>query len=359
MERVGIGFVRALYSTYISYLPPEQFSYRLPSYNDPRGSFTEVFRVPTIYDLYQAPTSSASQFNDPCVGIEAADVAANPNLALACENVVLDGTFEQPNSQIDGLLLGDPDLKPETGDVLTYGLVYDPSWAPGLSLNVDFWDYSLENVVTQLDVNTIADQCVATGNDDFCSLITRFSDGSVFQLRQPTTNFGKLDTSGIDLGVRYLWRNTPVGDFRFSVDATYTDKFDSVVVPGTPTIEAAGTYNRQYGNYAEWRGIAAVGWSYDAFNGLLSARYIDGITLEDPDGAPGIQPSIDLDSVTYLDLAFGYQFNDSLRFQVSVDNLTEEEPPLLYQNNVLNSNTDVSTYDLIGTYYRASLSYKF
>jgi iron complex outermembrane receptor protein len=63
--------------------------------------------------------------------------------------------------------------------------------------------------------------------------------------------------------------------------------------------------------------------------------------------------------VTYLDLAFGYQFNDSLRFQVSVDNLTEEEPPLLYQNNVLNSNTDVSTYDLIGTYYRASVSFKF
>ncbi len=139
------------------------------------------------------------------------------------------------------------------------------------------------------------------------------------------------------------------------MDATYTDKFDSVVVPGTATIEAAGTYNRQYGNYAEWRGIAAVGWSYDAFNGLLSARYIDGITLEDPDGAPGIQPSIDLDSVTYLDLAFGYKFNDSLRFQVSVDNLTEEEPPLLYQNNVLNSNTDVSTYDLIGTYYRGEL----
>jgi outer membrane receptor protein involved in Fe transport len=355
--------VGARYSDYSEFGDDSNFAFKL-EYRPiadllVRGSFTEVFRVPTIYDLYQAPASSASQLNDPCVGIVAADVAANPNLALACENVPLDGTFEQLNSQIDGLLLGDPDLKPETGDVLTYGLVYDPSWAPGLSMNVDFWDYSLENVITQLDVNTIADQCVATGSDDFCSLISRFNDGSVFQLRQPTTNFGKLDTSGVDVGMRYLWRNTPVGDFRFSVDATYTDKFDSVVVPGTPTIEAAGTYNRQYGNYAKWRGIAAVGWNYDAFNGLLSARYIDGITLDDPDGAPGIQPSIDLDSVTYLDLAFGYKFNDSLRFQVSVDNLTDEEPPLLYQNNVLNSNTDVSTYDLIGTYYRASLSYKF
>ena len=213
--------------------------------------------------------------------------------------------------------------------------------------------------MTQLDVNTIADQCVETGNDDFCGLITRFSDGSIFQIRTPTTNFGKLDTSGIDFGVRYVWSGTSVGDFRFSVDATYTDKFDSVVFPGTATIEAAGTYNRQYGNYAEWRGIAAVGWSFDAFNALLSARYIDSIILEDPDGAPGIQPSLDIDSMTYLDLAFGYKFNDSLRFQVSVDNLTDEEPPMMFQNNVTNSNTDVSTYDLIGTFYRASLSYKF
>jgi UDP-2-acetamido-2,6-beta-L-arabino-hexul-4-ose reductase len=46
IERVGAGFVRALYSTYISYLPPEKFSYRLPSYNDPRGSFAEVLKTP-------------------------------------------------------------------------------------------------------------------------------------------------------------------------------------------------------------------------------------------------------------------------------------------------------------------------
>jgi hypothetical protein len=42
-----------------------------------------------------------------------------------------------------------------------------------------------------------------------------------------------------------------------------------------------------------------------------------------------------------------------------VDNLTDETAPMMYQNNVLNSNTDVSTYDLIGTYFRVSLSHKF
>jgi UDP-2-acetamido-2,6-beta-L-arabino-hexul-4-ose reductase len=46
IERVGTGFVRALYSTYISYLQPEQFSYRVPKYGDPRGMFAEVLKTP-------------------------------------------------------------------------------------------------------------------------------------------------------------------------------------------------------------------------------------------------------------------------------------------------------------------------
>jgi len=119
-----------------------------------RGSYAEVFRVPTIYDLYQAPASTAATFNDPCVGLTAGDVAQNPNLALACQNVPTNGSFQQPNSQVDGLLLGNSSLKPETGDVLTYGVVYEPSWFQGFSASLDFWDYSLDHVVTQIDVNT-------------------------------------------------------------------------------------------------------------------------------------------------------------------------------------------------------------
>jgi outer membrane receptor protein involved in Fe transport len=323
-----------------------------------RGSYAEVFRVPTIYDLYQAPASSATQYNDPCEHLTAAALAANPGLANVCQNVPLDGTFEEPNSQIDGLLLGSTSLKPETGDVITYGVVYDPSWLPGLSMNVDLWKYSLENVITQLDVNTISDQCLANGDPQFCSLISRKSNGEIFQIRQPTANFGKLDTSGVDAGIRYVWRDSPIGDWRFSIDTTYIDTYDSLVIAGTPVIHAAGTYNRQYGNYARWRGVAAVGWAMEPFTALLSARYIAGLQLHDPDGAIEAPP-LDVPSKTYLDLSVGVTLFENLKLQVAADNLTDEKPPILYQNNVLNSNTDVSTYDLVGTFYRVSLNYKF
>jgi UDP-2-acetamido-2,6-beta-L-arabino-hexul-4-ose reductase len=45
-ERVGGGFVRALYSTYVSYLPPESFAYPVPMHGDPRGVFVEMLKTP-------------------------------------------------------------------------------------------------------------------------------------------------------------------------------------------------------------------------------------------------------------------------------------------------------------------------
>jgi UDP-2-acetamido-2,6-beta-L-arabino-hexul-4-ose reductase len=45
-ERVGTGFERALYSTYLSYLPPEAFSYSVPQYGDSRGVFVEMLKTP-------------------------------------------------------------------------------------------------------------------------------------------------------------------------------------------------------------------------------------------------------------------------------------------------------------------------
>lgn len=43
---VGTGLVRALYSTYISYLPPEAFDYEVPRHGDPRGVFVEMLKTP-------------------------------------------------------------------------------------------------------------------------------------------------------------------------------------------------------------------------------------------------------------------------------------------------------------------------
>ena len=45
-ERVGTGLVRALYSTYVSYLPVEVFAYSVPMHGDIRGVFVEMLKTP-------------------------------------------------------------------------------------------------------------------------------------------------------------------------------------------------------------------------------------------------------------------------------------------------------------------------
>lgn len=44
-EPVGTGLVRALYSTYVSYLPPERFIYQVPQHGDERGVFVEMLKT--------------------------------------------------------------------------------------------------------------------------------------------------------------------------------------------------------------------------------------------------------------------------------------------------------------------------
>jgi UDP-2-acetamido-2,6-beta-L-arabino-hexul-4-ose reductase len=45
-ERVGTGLVRALYATYVSYLPVELFAYPVQQHADPRGVFVEMLKTP-------------------------------------------------------------------------------------------------------------------------------------------------------------------------------------------------------------------------------------------------------------------------------------------------------------------------
>jgi UDP-2-acetamido-2,6-beta-L-arabino-hexul-4-ose reductase len=44
--RVGTGLVRALYATYVSFLPPDAFSYDVARHGDPRGVFVEMLKTP-------------------------------------------------------------------------------------------------------------------------------------------------------------------------------------------------------------------------------------------------------------------------------------------------------------------------
>jgi UDP-2-acetamido-2,6-beta-L-arabino-hexul-4-ose reductase len=45
-ERVGTGLTRALYATYVSFLPLPAFEYQVARHADPRGVFVEMLKTP-------------------------------------------------------------------------------------------------------------------------------------------------------------------------------------------------------------------------------------------------------------------------------------------------------------------------
>jgi UDP-2-acetamido-2,6-beta-L-arabino-hexul-4-ose reductase len=57
IERVGTGFLRALYSTYVSFLPVKSFSYPATMHCDVRGVFVEMLKTPDCgqFSYFTAP----------------------------------------------------------------------------------------------------------------------------------------------------------------------------------------------------------------------------------------------------------------------------------------------------------------
>jgi iron complex outermembrane recepter protein len=334
-----------------------------------RGTWAQVFRVPTITDLYASPVNTSVTFNDPCQGLTTAALAANPNLSLACKGVVPDGTFKEPNGQITGLNLAGPDLKPETGTVKTAGIVFDPSFLPGFSIDVDYWKYDLTNVITLLDSNYSANQCVATGSPYFCGLINRYTSGpqsgQILVFENPTTNLGSLSTDGVDLSIHYQLRTNSIGAFNFAADITDTMSYLSIAAPGAAPQQIAGTFNKQFGNYARYRGLASVAWAGFGAEALISAQYIHSLVITDPSvvgvEADGVTPypPLRIGSVMYWNASVGYTFSTKTKVLFSGQNLFDKQPPIFYQNNVTNANTDVSTYDTLGRRWLVSVSQKF
>jgi len=337
-----------------------------------RGTYAQVFRVPTLADISSAPAISNPTYNDPCYGLTAAAVAATPNLGLVCQGVAQDGTYHfNGTSQITAVLLSNSNLKPETGNVLTYGFVLQIPGVENWSVSVDSWRYKLNDLITPLDPNYVSDQCLATGASSFCGLINRYSSGvnqgEVRAFLLPTVNLGQLKTEGTDFGTKYLLKGTRVGDFQFSLDATYISSYENTPLPGAAAQQIAGTYDNQFGNYARWRALGSVGWALGDFDGLLATRYIHHLVIHDPatqsapvSGAGFPDYDLKIPSVMYWDLTLGYSIKSTrTKFQLGVQNIADKQPPIFYQNNVINANTDVSTYDTLGRRFFLTFNQKF
>lgn len=337
-----------------------------------RSTYAQVFRTPRITDLFQGQFASSDSFSDPCNGYTGQDTPA-------CTNVPTNGTFGQTDTQLSAIKGGNPELKPEEGSVFTWGVVYEPSWLEGFSTTVDVWRVQLDDTIGIYGTQTILNTCYGstTANPSpFCALFSRDANGEIIRLFDINANVGETTTNGVDVGFRYRF-DTGIGVFRAGLDATYTEKYDvKVIYNGEVVAERnnAGTFLSPAfggdGNYSRVRALGTLNWTLGDWDAQWTSRYISGFDVgslrpEGPCASAGSQPqspecTFRRGSNTYHNLQVGYSVPSwKTKFRVGVDNVGDKQPPIVYQNNSLNGNTDERTFDTVGRYYWASATIKF
>ena len=363
-----------------------------------RGTMSEVFRAPTVADVFGGAASDAPKLsNDPCDHYTG---GGNP----ACANVPTDGSFVnqnvaqqlQLNAIASGAAFAGFPIGPEQGKSFDFGVVYDPHWLEGLSVSADVWRLYLNNNITPaIGAQSVLDLCYA-GQTQFCGLIQRYesgpNQGQIRTIIEPTGNLGRVDVGGVDFALNYRLPEFSFGRFNVSLNATYLKNYDLQTAPGldgNTTYHYAGHF-MNYGSsqaancpgagggvclFPRWRAQSNVGWKMGPFDASWAMRYVGRFRMGSPAPSQDTFPAgtcyygdfctlkglyYDYGATVYNDLQFGYEMEAiNTRFDIGVNNVGDKQPPMLYANNTLNANTDPSDFDLLGRYYWGRVTIKF
>jgi outer membrane receptor protein involved in Fe transport len=358
-----------------------------------RGTMEDVYRAPSLSELYFSGSDAPLIHSDPCTGYTGAP-AGSP-LALACQNVPTNGTFQnnlvvnnnQATTVVQGSRVAGFPVKPEHGKSYDFGFVYSPSYVPGLSTTFDVWRVNLNDTITTVGLQSLLNLCAA-GSTEYCQYIQRQAGGTnagqlLASTVEPTGNLGSINTSGIDWSANYKLPRFSFGQFNVGVNATYLKYYEQVTAPGVAgsvTYENAGRF-LPYGSaqaaacpdnvgvclFPRWRAQGYADWQQGNWSAQWRLRWISGFSnggaagsIYDtfPNGESGT--ILHYGSTMYSDVSLGYNIAPiNTRVDFGVNNLFDKQPPMLYGNNTLNANTDPSDFDLMGRYFWARVTVKF
>jgi len=345
-----------------------------------RGGFNRAIRAPNTGELFDVQSINLfTDIGDPC----APDDAGNIRFTQAqCANTGLSAAqygqdvLRSPADQYNEYIGGNPNLKPEEADTWTLGFVATP--IPNLSLSVDFYDIKLKDQIGEIGAGTVLEFCGLTGDRFLCDKIHRSNNGDLWvgssieggsgYVENLTDNFGEKHFRGIDVSANYGWGMWK-GWMSASFTGTYVSKAEETPLPGIndeATYDCAGVINGACTapQTPDWRHIANLRYSTDAFSVGLRWRHIASLDYKNPDGSPGttdqmlVRNGNKLSSMNYLDLSGSYQLSKYIELSGGVNNIADKTPPLVGNGLSLNANS-LSGYDQLGRFLFANVNIRF
>jgi len=128
-----------------------------------RASTSRDMRAPTLWDLYQQQVITSSGITDSRYTDPAAPAGAN----------TVGTNVSGPVNTVTG---GNPALKPENSINNTLGVVFTPSFLPGLTASVDYYHVKIGNAISSVGGNSQAayNLCLESNlTSPYCNLIQR------------------------------------------------------------------------------------------------------------------------------------------------------------------------------------------
>jgi len=261
---------------------------------------------------------------------------------------------------------GNPDLAPEVGITNTAGVVYAPSWLPGLQTSVDYWDINLHKGIVLIQQQAVIDGCYLYGQTGLCSFITRDpATNRITFLNGAPFNTSDITLDGVDFEVDYgfpgddIWSGL-TGNFAIRTVWAYSDNFNTTQQGAT--VNSVGT-----GSDPKWRGLATITYSTDTVTAALTYRYAGATVYNNsyvvaPQG--GVPNSIDLNDIgsrSYFNLSAEYQIPGLPNWRLfgSVNNLLNTAPPINAGSAFEPTTTSSQIYDVFGRTYNLGVRFNY
>jgi iron complex outermembrane receptor protein len=323
--------------------------------------------------LFSDGVESFPLASDPC---STASGQRSPNAAINCSADGLPDGFTDDRVMLRALSGGgNPELRPETADVRSAGVVLAPDFVPGLELSADYFEIAVDDEINTLGAEYILQSCYdsAPGARSHCDRIVRDPDtGLIDVIIDSQGNRGSRETAGVDVQISHD-HATPMGRLRLRAGGTWLRNFEVTSPDGTTRV-GKGVYD--LGVYPEYRFDGSVLWD----NGMLGAgahvRYVGSFReCEDndcklgtyPDGSSrrpeeGYERPITREVEDYLtaDVLGSLTLSSGLgqtMLTVGVRNVLDRQPPAVY--NGFTASSDVSTYDYTGRFAYLRLTQQF
>lgn len=253
---------------------------------------------------------------------------------------------------------GNPELDPEVADTLSGGIVYSPSFLPGLTASIDYYDIKIKDVIGTISAQEIVNRCNA-GDTVLCSQITR-TGGAITEIRATNVNLASLKTSGLDIEASYRTDLSWGGSVGIRALVGYVDTFETS--DGRTVLELAGSIGPGSPQPAlpHWTGLLSYNYARGPFRGTVVHRYIGSAVIDNQFRAPGEIDDNRVASRIYTNLNLSYEIEGvgkGSEMYLNVENIFNVKPPRGFGWGY---GLEASpTYDVIGIMFKGGVRLRF